>query len=299
MKIMRKKRVKDILTKKNVKRLLAVLAVASIAVILTGCTPTGSQQVAPISHTSGNWWDRWIVYYVSQFLLWLAKLLGNNYGWTIIVFTIIVRIILLPLNAISIRSSSKMQQIQPQVEELRKKYPGRDTESRQLLSQETNKLYKEAGVNPYTGCLPLLIQLPVMYALYQAIWRTPELQNGHFLWMDLGKPDPYYIMPVLAMIFTFISTYISQMSTPKSSQTWMTKVMTYGMAVMVGIMAIGFQSAITLYWVISNLFQAVQTFILQNPIKYKKEQEAKAAEERERKRRIRKTYKRLGRKQNK
>lgn len=293
---MRKKRVKDILTKRNVKRLLAVLAVVSIAVILTGCSTTGSQQVAPISHTSGNWWDRWIVYYVSQFLLWLAKLLGNNYGWTIIVFTIIVRIILLPLNAISIRSSSKMQQIQPQITELRKKYPGRDTESRQLLSQETNKLYKEAGVNPYTGCLPLLIQLPVMYALYQAIWRTPELQNGHFLWMDLGKPDPYYVMPILAMIFTFISTYIGQMSTPQSSQSWMTKMMTYGMAVMVGVMAIGFQSAITLYWVISNLFQAVQTFILQNPIKYKREQEAKAAEERERKRRIRKTYKRIGRK---
>lgn len=287
---------KDILTKRNVKRLLAALAVVSIAVILTGCSTTGSQQGAPISHTSGNWWDRWIVYYVSQFLLWLAKLLGNNYGWTIIVFTIIVRIILLPLNAISIRSSSKMQQIQPQITELRKKYPGRDTESRQLLSQETNKLYKEAGVNPYTGCLPLLIQLPVMYALYQAIWRTPELQNGHFLWMDLGKPDPYYVMPILAMIFTFISTYIGQMSTPQSSQSWMTKMMTYGMAVMVGVMAIGFQSAITLYWVISNLFQAVQTFILQNPIKYKREQEAKAAEERERKRRIRKTYKRIGRK---
>ena len=75
---------KDILTKRNVKRLLAALAVVSIAVILTGCSTTGSQQVAPISHTSGNWWDRWIVYYVSQFLLWLAKLLGNNYGWTII-----------------------------------------------------------------------------------------------------------------------------------------------------------------------------------------------------------------------
>lgn len=287
---------KDILTKRNVKRLLAALAVISIAVVLAGCTPTGSQQMAPISHTSGNWWDRWIVYYVSAFLLWLAKFLGNNYGWTIIVFTIIVRIILLPLNAISIRSTTKMQQIQPQVDALRKKYPGRDTESRQLLSQETNKLYKEAGVNPYTGCLPLLIQLPVMYALYQAIWRTPQLQNGRFLWMDLGKPDPYYIMPILAMIFTFVSTYISQMSTPKSSQNMMTKVMTYGMAVMVGVMAIGFQSAITLYWVISNLFQAIQTFILQNPIKYKRQQEAKAEEERERKRRIRKTYKRLRRK---
>lgn len=286
---------KDILTKRNVKRLLAILAVFAIAVVLTGCATNTGQQ-APVSHTSGNWWDRWIVYYVSAFLLWLAKLLGNNYGWTIIVFTILIRIILLPLNAITIRSTSKMQQIQPQVDELRKKYPGRDVESRQLLSQETNKLYKEAGVNPYTGCLPVVIQLPVMYALYQAIWRTPQLQNGHFLWMDLGKPDPYYVMPILAMIFTFISTYISQLSTPSSSQNWMTKVMTYGMAVMVGVMAIGFQSAITLYWVISNLFQAVQTFILQNPIKYKREQEAKKEAERERQRRLRRTYKRLRRK---
>ncbi|WP_281828635.1 MULTISPECIES: YidC/Oxa1 family membrane protein insertase [Lactobacillus] len=287
---------KDILTKRNVKRLLAVLAVISIAVVLVGCAPTSSTQQAPVSHTSGNWWDRWIIYYVSAFLLWLAKLMGNNYGVTIIVFTILVRIILLPLNAISIRSSTKMQQIQPQVDALRKKYPGRDTESRQLLSQETNKLYKEAGVNPYTGCLPLLIQLPVMYALYMAILRTPQLQNGHFLWMDLGKPDPYYIMPILAMVFTFLSTYISQMSTPKSAQNGMTKFMTYGMSIMVGAMAIGFQSAITLYWVISNLFQAVQTFFLQNPIKYKREQEAKAKAERERKHHIRKAYKRLGRK---
>lgn len=286
---------KDILTKRNVKRLLALLAVISIAVVLTGCSaPTGSTQ--PVSHTSGNWWDRWVIYYVSEFLLWLAKLLGNNYGWTIIVFTLLIRIILLPLNALQIRSTTKMQKIQPQINELRKKYPGRDTESRQLLSQETNKLYKEAGVNPYTGCLPLIIQLPIMYALYGAILHTPQLQNGRFLWMDLGKPDPYYVMPILAMVFTFISSYISQMSTPESSQNGMTKVMTYGMSVMVGVMAIQFQSAITLYWVISNMFQAVQTFILQNPIKYKREQEAKARAEKQRKNRLRKAYKRAGRK---
>lgn len=286
---------KDFLTKRNVKRLLAVLAVISIAVILTGCAST-STHPTPISHTSGNWWDRWVVYYFSAFLLWLAKLLGNNYGLTIIVFTILIRIILLPLNALQIRSTAKMQKIQPQINALRKKYPGRDAESRQLLSQETNKLYKEAGVNPYAGCLPILIQLPVMYALYFAIWRTPQLQNGHFLWMDLGRPDPYYVMPILAMIFTFISAYISQMSTPKSSQNGMTKMMTYGMSIMVGIMAINFQSAITLYWVVTNLFQALQTFVLQNPFKYKREQEEQAKAERERKHRMRKVYKRLGRK---
>lgn len=288
---------KDILTKRNVKRLLAVLAVAILAVVLTGCATTGANgQATPISHTSGNWWDRWIVYYMSAFILWLAKLMGNSYGWAIIVFTVIVRVILVPLNAISIRSTTKMQSIQPQINELRKKYPGRDTESRTLLQQETNKLYKEAGVNPYTGCLPVLIQLPVMYALYSAILRTPQLQTGRFLWMDLSKPDPYYIMPILAMIFTFLSTYISQLSTPKSSQNGMTKVMMYGMSIMVGVMALNFQSAITLYWVISNLFQALQTFILQNPIKYRREQEAKAEAERERKRKLRRAYKRLGRK---
>ncbi len=294
---LRKIRLKDILTKRNVKRLLAVLAVITLAVVLTGCASQGANgQVTPVSHTSGNWWDRWIVYYMSAFILWLAKLMGNSYGWAIIVFTIIVRVILLPLNAISIRSTTKMQSIQPQINELRKKYPGRDTESRTLLQQETNKLYKEAGVNPYTGCLPVIIQLPVMYALYGAILRTSQLQTGRFLWMDLSKPDPYYIMPILAMVFTFLSTYISQLSTPKSSQNGMTKVMMYGMSIMVGVMALNFQSAITLYWVISNLFQAVQTFILQNPIKYRKEQEAKNEAERERKRKLRKTYKRLGRK---
>ena len=104
-------------------------------------------------------------------------------------------------------------------------------------------------------------------------------------------------MPILAMAFTFLSTYISQLSTPASSQNGMTKIMTYGMSIMVGVMALKFQSAITLYWVISNLFQAVQTFILQNPLKYKREQEAKAEAERERKRKLRRTYKRLGRKQ--
>ena len=284
---------KDILTKKNVKRLLVLLTVVALAVVLTGCASTGT--LKPVSHTSGSWWDRWVIYYMSTFLLWLSKLIGNNYGWAIIIFTIIVRLILYPLSAIQIKSTTKMQKIQPEMDALRKKYPGSDTESRTLLSQETNKLYKEAGVNPYAGCLPLIIQMPVMLALYGAIAQTPQLMTGHFMWMDLGKPDPYFIMPILSMVLTFISTYISQLSTPKESQTMSTKIMTYGMAIMVGVMGIYFQSAIVVYWVISNLFQVVQTFILQNPIKYRREQEEKERQERERKRQLRRTYKRLKR----
>ena len=77
---------KDILTKKNVKRFIAFLAVLTIAVVLTGC----ANNTGNVSHTSGSWWDRYVIYYFSQFLLWLADLLGKNYGWTIIVFTILV-----------------------------------------------------------------------------------------------------------------------------------------------------------------------------------------------------------------
>lgn len=282
---------KQILRNKWVKRLTAFCLVVGLAFVLTGCM-TGTGQV---SHTSGNWWERYVVYYVSQFLLWLSGLLGRNYGWTIIVFTIIVRVILLPLNAISIRSMNKTQQLQPQLDALHKKYPGKDNESRQKLAEETSKLYREAGVNPYTGCLPMLIQLPVMYALYQAIYRTPVLQNGHFLWMNLGRPDQYYIMPILAAVFTFASTYISQMSMPSSSQTGANRAMLWTTPIIIGVSLIGIQSAISLYWVISNLFQVVQTFILQNPFKYQREQRAKAEAERERQRNIRRAYKRIRR----
>lgn len=288
---------KDILSKKSTKRLLAALALVTVfALVLSGCATQTTQKPTPISHNSSNWWDAWVVYYLSQFVLWIAKVCGGSYGWAIIIFTVIIRVILLPLNAVQINSTRKMQEIQPELKALQEKYSSKDLETRNKLNEETQKLYKEAGVNPYAGCLPMVIQLPIMWALYQAIWRTPEMQNGKFLWMDLGKPDPYYILPILATVFTFLSSYIATLSVPKSSQTTMTKMMSYVMAIMVGISAIVFQSAISLYWVISNLFQVGQTLVLQNPFKYRKEQESKEEAERERQRKMRRAYKRIKRK---
>nr|WP_245328806.1 membrane protein insertase YidC [Lactobacillus colini] len=273
-----------------------VLGVITIAFVLAGCAPVSNGKIVPISHNSGSWWDRYVLYYLSRFILWIAGLIHDSYGWAIVIFTVLIRIILLPLNAIQIKSMDKQQKLQPQMDALRKKYSGKDVESRQKLQEETSKLYKEAGVNPYVGCLPLVIQLPVMWALYQSIQRTPQLQSGHFLWTDLGHADPYFIMPILAAVFTFMSSYISQMSQPKSSQNSMTKGMTYIMPIFIGVTAAGFQSAISLYWVISNLFQVVQTFVLQNPFKYQRELEEKKQAKQEREKRLRKAYKRLGRK---
>lgn len=83
------------------------------------------------------------------------------------------------------------------------------------LREEQQKLYSEAGVNPVAGCLPLLVQLPILWALYQAIWRTNVLKTGQFLWLKLGVKDPYFVLPILAALFTFISTWLSMKSQPE------------------------------------------------------------------------------------
>lgn len=279
---------KKFLTKRNLKRVLGLSALLVLAVVLTGCSTTNG----PIDPNSSSFWDKYILYNMSSFLLWIAKMVNNSYGWAIVIFTIIVRVVLLPLNAMSIKNMKKTQDMTPQLDALKKKYSSKDQDTQKKLQEETQKLYSEAGVNPAAGCLPMLLQLPVMFALYQTIFRTPQLQDGTFLWMKLGSPDPIYLMPILAAVFTFLSSYISQMSTPASSQNTMTKMMTYVSPLIIAIPAISFPTAISLYWVISNAFQVVQTFVLQNPFKYQREIEAREEAERNRKKDIRRAYKR-------
>ena len=236
-----------------------------------------------------QWLYKSVLYQCSRFILWLASLVNHSYGWSIVLFTIIVRIILLPLNWWQTKSMKKQMAIQPQMKALQEKYSAKDMDTQQKLQTETKKLYAEAGINPIAGCLPLLIQLPVMYALYQAIYRTTQLRNGSFLWMELGKPDPIYILPILAAVFTFLSTWIANLSQPEQSQA--TKMMMWLMPLMILIPAISIASAISVYWVVSNAFQVVQTLLLQNPIKYRREQEAKMQQEKQRQKALRKARK--------
>ncbi|WP_245823066.1 membrane protein insertase YidC [Lactobacillus terrae] len=278
------------MNKKNYKKYVGIFMLLGLVLILTGCSNLNE----PITSQSSGFWDHIVLYNFSRFILWLSSLVGNQYGWGIIFFTIIIRMILLPLNWFQIRSMNKQMKVQPEIQALQKKYSAKDQETQQKLREETQKLYSEAGVNPVAGCLPLLIQLPVMFALYQAIYKTAELRNGSFLWMQLGKPDPYYIMAVLAALFTFLSTYMSSYSQPTQNST--TKIMAYVMPIFIFIPALTFPSAITLYWVISNFFQVIQTLVFQNPFKYRREQREKEEREKERQRQIRKAKKRAHKK---
>ncbi|WP_338208659.1 membrane protein insertase YidC [Lactiplantibacillus paraxiangfangensis] len=269
---------------KKYRRILAMLAVLAIALVLTGCSNT------PITDKSTGFWDGLIILNFSRAIIWLSNLFGQSYGMGIILFTLIIRIIILPLMIFQTRNMVAMQEIQPQLKAIQKKYSSRDVETQQKLQAEMKQLYAKHGVHPMASMLPLLVQLPILIALYQAIWRTQVLKSGTFLWLQLGNKDPYYVLPILAAIFTFASSWLAMKSQPE--QNGMTTSMTYLMPVVILITAINVPSALSLYWVISNAFQVGQTLLLQNPFKINRERAAKKQKERDRQRALDKARKR-------
>jgi YidC/Oxa1 family membrane protein insertase len=177
-----------------------------------------------------------------------------SYGIAIILFTIIIRVLLLPLNIKQTRSQAKMQEIQPEIKKLQEKYKNDPQKSQ----QEMMKLYKEHGANPMSGCLPLIIQMPVLFAMFYAFNHLP-LDGVKFLWLpDLAQKDPLYILPILSTVTTYFS---SLMITPKGDnpQAKQTSTMNTGMAIFMGFMSLSFKSALVMYWVINNLLQMAQT----------------------------------------
>ncbi|TPR26382.1 membrane protein insertase YidC [Apilactobacillus micheneri] len=272
---------------KKFKKYFSLASILGLVFFLSACSNK------PITSHSTGLWDGVIVLNFSRAIIWLSKFFGNNYGMGIIIFTIIVRIIILPLMIYQTRSMKKTQEIQPELKKLQKKYSSKDTETMQKLRTEQQKLYSEAGVNPVAGCLPLIVQLPILWALYQGIWRTDILKSGHFLWLQLGHKDPYFIMPILAALFTFISSWLATKSQPE--QNGMTKSMTYGMPLIIFFMALNIPAAISIYWVVTNLFQAGQTLVLQNPWKIQKEREEKQLAEKQRKHAVQKAIRKAKR----
>ena len=133
------------------------------------------------------------------------------------------------------------------------------------MAEESQELYKKHGVNPYASLFPLLIQMPVLWALYQALTRVEFLKTGSFLWMDIGDKDPYFILPVLAAIFTFLSSWL----TNKAAKERNGMMITMNIILPIFILLIGFNlaSGVALYWVVSNAYQVFQILLLNNPFK--------------------------------
>lgn len=239
-----------------------------LAALLSGC----GYSTDPITKDSSGFWSHYIVFPLSWLIRWFAAHMGGSYALGIVVVTIIIRLLIMPLMIKQIKSQKEMTKIQPKMKELQQKYASKDNETRQKLQQETMRLYQEHNVNPMMGCLPLLIQMPILIGFYQAISRTAEIKGDTFLWMTLGNPDQYFILPILAAITTFLSSKISMMGQVQQNKSMASII--YIMPVMILIMGISLPSALALYWIIGNIFTFCQTLLINNPFKNKREQEA-------------------------
>ncbi|MCC7666467.1 membrane protein insertase YidC [Liquorilactobacillus satsumensis] len=269
---------------KKGKRILTLLSVMGLVFILSGCS------TSTVTENSSGIWDHYIIWNFIQAIQFLSRLFGNSYGWGIIIFTIIIRVILLPLMFYQTKSMRKTAELQPKLKALQKKYSTKDAETQAKLREEQQKLYAQAGVNPVAGCLPLVVQMPILIALYQAILRSQALKTGSFLWMQLGERDALFVLPILAAIFTFATSKLSVMSQPE--QNGMTAAMTYGMPIFILFTAISLPSTLSLYWVVGNAFSVLQTLLLNNPFKINKEREEKEQAQRSRKKALEKAKRR-------
>jgi YidC/Oxa1 family membrane protein insertase len=230
-------------------------------VLLAGC----SQINEPITSESTGFWDQYIVYPLSQVIVFFAEIMGNNYGLSIIVVTILIRLLILPLMLKQLKSSKAMQALQPEILKLREKYSSKDQKTQQKLQQETMALFQKNGVNPLAGCFPILIQMPILLGFYQAIMRTHEISNHTFLWFDLGERDPFFILPIVAGITTFTQQKLMMAGNPATSQNPQMAMMLWLMPIMIVVFAINFPAALSLYWVVGNLFMIGQTFLIKTP----------------------------------
>lgn len=222
--------------------------------LLAGCAPTTYEI------NREGFWGGLVVGPLSDLLDFLSRLLFDEYGLAILVITIIVRLIILPLSIKQYRSSRKMQELQPELMKIREKY-ATDPQKQQ---EETMKLFQQHNVNPMSGCLPLLIQMPVLIALYQSIFGNPHIREHTFLWMQLGSPDPWYILPVLAALTTFIQQKVS-MNMMGQKQMPQMQMMLVIFPILIFVMSLSFPSALVLYWFYSNTFSIFQTYFMYKP----------------------------------
>ncbi|MGE5372934.1 MAG: YidC/Oxa1 family membrane protein insertase [Solirubrobacterales bacterium] len=173
-----------------------------------------------------------------------------NYGLAIILVTIIFKVILLPLTHSSMKSMRKMQALQPQMKVIQERYKD-NTEKQQT---EIMKLYKEAGTNPLGGCLPILIQMPIMIAFYQALQRFTYTSDPSFLWIDnLSKADPLYILPVLVAASMFIQQRLSTVDTNDPTQ----RTMLYVMPILFGYITLKLPAGLSVYWVFFSILSII------------------------------------------
>ena len=194
-----------------------------------------------------------LLHFVLESLHSLTDLAGiGSYGLAIILLTIIIKMLLYPLTVKQVKSMKAMQELSPKMKKIQEKYK----DNPQVMQQKVGALYKDAGVNPLAGCLPLLIQMPILMGMYYALFNFnyPSPEAAQFLWLpSMSESDPLYILPVLSALTTFLQ---QKMTTTEMNQQM--KIMMTVMPIFIGWISLTFPSGLVLYWVTMNVVQIAQ-----------------------------------------
>ncbi len=235
---------------KRTKIWLTLGLMSVLAIVLSGCAPTNYGAHEEITANTDGFWKHYFVWPMAWLIREISHLVGNDFGIGIIITTLLVRLVILPLMIKQTKSMGGMQVIQPEMVKLREKYSSKDQETQQKLQQEMMKLYQEHNVNPLAGCLPILIQMPILIAFYNA----------------LGKPDPFFILPIMSAVLTYLQQKISMAGQEDNPQM---KIMLYVFPIMIFIMGVTLPSALSLYWVVGYIFSIIVTVVIMKPMREK------------------------------
>lgn len=213
------------------------------------------------------------LFWISVVLFWLMEMVHwvvGNWGWSIVITTVIIKFILYPLSATSFRSMARMRELQPKMQQLKERHAG----DRQAMSRATMELYRKEKINPLGGCLPMLIQIPIFIALYYVIIESVQLRQAPFIfWIhDLAIKDPYYVLPILMGL----SMLVQQKLTPSSPDPAQAKMMMF-IPVVFTVFFVNFPAGLTLYWLVNNCVQILQQYYVSKTFDSHKEKKARKA----------------------
>ena len=196
---------------------------------------------------------------VMKALLWMKRTTHLNYGWVLVLFGVLIRLVLWPLNQGAMRTSMKMQRLQPELQALQKKYADDPKKQQEAVM----KVYADNGMSPFSplmGCLPLLLPMPILFALYQVFQNTIEFRGVPFLWLaDISLRDPYFITPVLMGLSMFVMSWVGMKNSPPNPQA---KMMMYMMPVVLTVLFVNFASGLNLYYAVQNIAAIPQQWLL-------------------------------------
>lgn len=242
---------------------LSPILILIILITLTGCQAAATD---PINSNTEGFFNHYFVYSFSYLIKFIANLFDGNYGLSIVFITLAVRLALMPMMLNQYRNQLKMKEImtkmKPELTELQEKYKekSKDAETQSKKQQEMIAIYKKYNFNPLSiGCLPMIIQFPILIGFYYAIQRTPEIAHHSFLWFNLGQPD--LILPLVAATVYFIQFKLSQTGSDMTQQQKQMATIGYLSPIMMGLFSYTVLAALPLYWATGGLFLILQTWI--------------------------------------